>query len=105
MERYCGADAPRPLRPMHVNQVTWMKDTQKANQSVTRALQIMEILAESDGPLGVREVARQIRVSPAIAQRLVSALTESGFAEQESPITAVSDRSSCIYRWKCLSDR
>jgi DNA-binding IclR family transcriptional regulator len=61
-----------------------MKDTQKANQSVSRALQIMEILAESDGPLGVREVARQIRVSPAIAQRLVSALTESGFAEQEA---------------------
>jgi len=61
-----------------------MTYTQKANQSVTRALEIMQILAESDEPLGVRELARQIRVSPAIAQRLVSALMESGFAEQDA---------------------
>lgn len=61
-----------------------MKDTQKANQSVTRALQIMQILAESEEPLGVREVGRLIEVAPAIAQRLVSALTDSGFAEQDA---------------------
>lgn len=55
-----------------------------ANQSVARALRIMQILAQAGGGLGVRELARSIRVSPSIAQRLVSTLTEFGFAEQDA---------------------
>lgn len=55
-----------------------------ANQSVARALRIMQTLAAGAGGLGVRELARAIGVSPSIAQRLVSTLAEFGFAEQDA---------------------
>jgi len=54
------------------------------NQSAARALEIMRLLAASKDGVGVREVARAIGVSPSIAQRLITTLAESGFAEQES---------------------
>ncbi|MBE0616196.1 MAG: IclR family transcriptional regulator [Burkholderiales bacterium] len=44
----------------------------------------MRVLAASKEGVGVREIARAISVSPAIAQRLISSLAKSGFAEQES---------------------
>ena len=52
-----------------------MKHTQKANQSVTRALQIMEILAESDEPLGVREVAIERPDGPVVDALLDADMT------------------------------
>jgi DNA-binding IclR family transcriptional regulator len=54
------------------------------NQSVSRALKILNLLAERQEPLGVREMARQLRVSPSIAQRLVRTLANAGFVEQTS---------------------
>jgi DNA-binding IclR family transcriptional regulator len=54
-----------------------------ANQSVARALRILRTLADAQDGLGVRELARSIKVSPSIAQRLLSTLADYGFAEQE----------------------
>jgi len=56
----------------------------ETNQSVTRALQILEALAQSPEPMGIREIARAIDVAPSIAQRLVATLAQGGFAEQTS---------------------
>ena len=52
------------------------------NQSVARALRILNILAEHQEPLGVREIARQLEVAPSIAQRLIRTMANSGFVEQ-----------------------
>ncbi len=52
------------------------------NQSVTRALAILGLLAESAEPLGVRELARRLRVAPSNVQRLITTLARSGFLEQ-----------------------
>lgn len=52
------------------------------NQSVARAIAALNILAASNTPLGVRELARQLNVAPSIAQRLVRTLSNSGFIEQ-----------------------
>lgn len=52
------------------------------NQSVTRALAILGLLADSAEPLGVRELARRMRVAPSNVQRLMTTLARSGFLEQ-----------------------
>lgn len=51
------------------------------NQSVARALCVLDLLA-SNSPLGVREIARQLKLAPSIAQRLVRTLTNAGYLEQ-----------------------
>ena len=52
------------------------------NQSVARALAILNLLANRPEPMGVREIARQLRVAPSIAQRLIKTLANAGFLEQ-----------------------
>jgi DNA-binding IclR family transcriptional regulator len=52
------------------------------NQSVARALGVLGLLAATPSPLGVREIARQLRVAPSIAQRLVRTLANAGYLEQ-----------------------
>lgn len=52
------------------------------NQSVTRALAILGLLADSAEPLGVRELARRMRVAPSNVQRLMTTLARFGFLEQ-----------------------
>ncbi len=52
------------------------------NQSVARALAILNLLANRSEPMGVREIARQLRVAPSIAQRLIKTLANAGFLEQ-----------------------
>jgi DNA-binding IclR family transcriptional regulator len=52
------------------------------NQSVARAIEVLNLLAASNVPLGVRELARQLDVAPSIAQRLVRTLSKGGFIEQ-----------------------
>ena len=52
------------------------------NQSVARALSILNLLANRSEPIGVREIARQLDLAPSIAQRLVKTLARSGFLEQ-----------------------
>ena len=51
------------------------------SQSVARAVDILELLAEH-GALGVRDIARRMELSPTIVHRLVSTLASTGFAEQ-----------------------
>jgi DNA-binding IclR family transcriptional regulator len=53
-----------------------------ANQSVARALKILNLLADNGEPLGVREIARKLRVAPSIAQRLLKTLAREGYLEQ-----------------------
>jgi DNA-binding IclR family transcriptional regulator len=52
------------------------------NQSVARALAILSLLASRSEPLGVREIARQLKLAPSIAQRLIKTLARDGFLEQ-----------------------
>ena len=52
------------------------------NQSVTRALAILSLLAGASEPLGVREIARRLRLPPSNVQRLVKTLATAGFVEQ-----------------------
>jgi DNA-binding IclR family transcriptional regulator len=52
------------------------------NQSVARAIAVLNLLASASSPLGVREIARQLDVAPSIAQRLVRTLSNAGLLEQ-----------------------
>jgi DNA-binding IclR family transcriptional regulator len=52
------------------------------NQSVARALSILELMAEAAEPLGVREIARRLRLPPSNVQRLIKTLTRTGYLEQ-----------------------
>lgn len=53
------------------------------SQSVTRAIGVLELLAEH-GTLGVREIARRMELSPTIVHRVISTLAEAGYAEQSA---------------------
>ena len=46
------------------------------SQSAARALQILLLLAEENEPLGVREIARRLKVASSIAQRYITTLAE-----------------------------
>lgn len=52
-----------------------------SNQSVERALTILELVAESE-EIGVREIARKLGLATSIAQRLVSTLADASFLNQ-----------------------
>ncbi|MBJ3776636.1 IclR family transcriptional regulator [Acuticoccus mangrovi] len=52
------------------------------NQSVARALSILDLLADSPEPLGVREIARRLGLPPSNVQRLIKTLTRAGYLEQ-----------------------
>lgn len=62
--------------------MTERSETAGGNQSVARALSILNLLASRGEPVGVREIARQLDLAPSIAQRLVKTLARSGFLEQ-----------------------
>ena len=53
-----------------------MADT---NQSLERGLSILELLEAAGEPLGVREIARRLDLSPTIVQRLVKTLEDAQF--------------------------
>jgi DNA-binding IclR family transcriptional regulator len=59
-----------------------MEKSRSENQSVARALAILNLLAARSESLGVREIARQLRLAPSIAQRLLKTLARAGFLEQ-----------------------
>jgi DNA-binding IclR family transcriptional regulator len=52
------------------------------NQSVTRAIDILDLLAGNAEPLGVREIARRLALAPSNVQRLLKTLAKAGFLEQ-----------------------
>lgn len=51
------------------------------NQSVARALSMLDLLSSSP-PLGIREIARRLELAPSIAQRLARTLANAGYLEQ-----------------------
>lgn len=53
---------------------------------MARGLWLLERLSERDAPAGVRELARELEVNPALVQRLINTLADAGFVEQE-PVT------------------
>jgi DNA-binding IclR family transcriptional regulator len=52
------------------------------SQSVARALGILNLLAGVSEPLGVREIARRMRLPPSNIQRLIKSLAKAGYLEQ-----------------------
>jgi DNA-binding IclR family transcriptional regulator len=52
------------------------------NQSLERGLAILDLLDRATEPMGIREIARAIELSPTIVQRLANTLSQSGFIEQ-----------------------
>lgn len=62
--------------------MTERAESANGNQSVARALSILNLLASRSEPVGVREIARRLELAPSIAQRLVKTLARSGFLEQ-----------------------
>lgn len=52
------------------------------NQSVARAIAILDLLADVSEPLGVREIARRLKLAPSNVQRLVKTLARAGYLEQ-----------------------
>jgi len=54
------------------------------SQSLERGLEILELLDASSEPLGIREMARSLDISPTIVQRLVNTLSEYGYLQQNA---------------------
>ena len=54
------------------------------SQSLERGLDVMELLNASARPLGTREIARQLDLSPAIVQRLLNTLAERHYIRQNA---------------------
>lgn len=54
------------------------------NQSLKRGLDILELLDKSPKLLGVREIARQLELSPTIVQRHLTTLLAQCYVEQDS---------------------
>ena len=52
------------------------------NQSLDRGLAILDLLDRAAEPMGIREIARELKLSPTIVQRLANTLAQSGFIEQ-----------------------
>ena len=52
------------------------------SQSVDRALDVIELCARSGRDLGIREIARELDISPAIIQRLVNTLAARSYLQQ-----------------------
>lgn len=50
--------------------------------SLEKGLLILGLLKTSNEPLGVREVARRLELSPAVAQRMLNTLASQGYVEQ-----------------------
>jgi DNA-binding IclR family transcriptional regulator len=62
-----------------------MRKTFVAEKSVVRAFRLLEILAESDTPLGVSELSRQLAWTKSGTFRLLTALTQLGYLRQLQP--------------------
>lgn len=54
------------------------------SQSLERGLMVMELLNQSDRPMGTREIARALDLSPAIVQRLINTLNEKHYVRRDA---------------------
>lgn len=59
-----------------------MAEQRRPVGSVTRAVALLDALADSDAGLGVNELARRIGVNPSTASRLLATLESSGLVER-----------------------
>lgn len=55
-----------------------------SNLSLEKGLLILNLLKDAREPLGVREIARRLELTPSVAQRLLNTLAAQGHVEQES---------------------
>src|SRR5262245_39957505 len=53
------------------------------SQSLERGLAILDLLDRAAAPIGVRELARAMNLSPTIVQRFLGSLSRAGYVEQE----------------------
>lgn len=53
------------------------------SQSLDRGLDILELLDRSPRPLGIREISRQLDLSPTIVQRLINTLSQRRYLRQD----------------------
>ncbi len=60
-----------------------VRQQRQTTQSVERSLDILEAVADSDGPIGVSALARDIGLSKATVYRLCQTLVERSFLEQD----------------------
>ena len=51
-------------------------------QTLSRGLDLLQVLADAGGELGVRELARSMELGPPMVQRLLNTLAAHGFVEQ-----------------------
>ncbi len=54
-----------------------------SNQSLMRGLAVLELLDEANEPLGIRDIARTMEISPTIVQRLMHSLADANFARKD----------------------
>ncbi|MDH7784861.1 IclR family KDG regulon transcriptional repressor [Ochrobactrum sp. 19YEA23] len=54
------------------------------NLSLEKGLLILGLLKDTPEPLGVREIARRLELTPSVAQRLLNTLAAQGYVEQEN---------------------
>lgn len=54
------------------------------SQSLERGLMVMELLNQSERPMGTREIARVLDLSPAIVQRLINTLNEKHYVRRDA---------------------
>ncbi len=55
-----------------------------SNLSLEKGLLILNLLKDAREPLGVREIARRLELTPSVAQRLLNTLAAQGHVEQEN---------------------
>lgn len=60
------------------------KPDRKLSQSVSRALAVLDLLADEGGDKGVREIARRLEIAPSIVQRLLATLASRGYVENSA---------------------
>jgi len=53
------------------------------SQSLDRGIAVLELLDAAPRPVGVREISRQLELSPAIVQRLLKTLSEHNYVRQD----------------------
>lgn len=53
-----------------------------SNLSLEKGLSILNLLKDAHEPVGVREIARRLELSPAVAQRLLNTLAAQSYVEQ-----------------------
>ena len=54
------------------------------SQSLERGLDVLEIVGAESADIGVREIARRLRLSPTIVQRMVTSLARRGYVDKNA---------------------